>query len=153
MPLQGVVLYCENTRFLHSCTAWRTASFCDNRQFGHFRIETRQNLANNRECEPFSAKPVKLCDEYTRHIWFGLEKNVKVLDRTSRFAIAEAKKFLSCWYSECRLLPSEISVGPDGSIIFEWPGPRITQIVQFDDSDRTLTVIDRLSRTSHTRPF
>ena len=71
----------------------------------------------------------------------------------SRTVIASARHYLDRLDKDSRMLPFEISAGPDGSICFEWVCKRFTQIVQIDDSGRALTVIDRINKTSHTSPF
>lgn len=71
----------------------------------------------------------------------------------SRFVIAVAKHYLRSLVKEARLAPFEISIGPDGSVMFEWACQRFTQIVEIDDLDRRYTVVDRLNKTSHTSSF
>jgi hypothetical protein len=71
----------------------------------------------------------------------------------SRYVVETAKSYIRMLANQDRLVPFEISLGPDGSIGFEWACQRFTQIVEIDDSDRRYTVIDRLNKTSHTTPI
>lgn len=71
----------------------------------------------------------------------------------TRYTIARAKEHLRSLDSESRLLPFDVSIGPDGSVIIEWDCQRFIQIVEIDDADRRFTVIDRLNKTSHTSSF
>ena len=51
------------------------------------------------------------------------------------------------------LLPNDVSLTKDGTIVFEWKAIRFLQFVEMSDSGRHLTVIDTINKTSHTNPI
>jgi len=48
------------------------------------------------------------------------------------------------------LLPHDVSLTADGTIVFEWKAVRFLQFVEISDSGKHLTVIDTINKTSHT---